>query len=553
MEMLLNENVGNGARDETADYIAPSRSLEDYGLRVQDGQVYSITGKGAREKLQLVANFIVVKIRCGTSRYLCGAGTPLHHVQVTSPTAGDLLIKIRGSFYTKAGYEGGSHGALVVPKPQAFATYLSHQITHGNVRHVLDPSVNEVFVMGTYVDEAQQLVASDGVDFPHGMDECPYHNRTFAMSGDKDVFHRVADLHNNDSIRTLLAWGLGSPLKGAMEWAYANAEVTADSGVGKSTISDVFTDRFGWLRVAGPTEFGTIYRGKRAVANSVLPIQVEEIGRLSGEAMSRITQVLNLSYNIAPTTHGAHGKTYVMVTPALLWGQDFCLRDVALSAKMIRLTLSTENKNPSALDRLRDNADVWPMRDWIEFLCDWANQCNVMQLVMAKSALLRQHINDAKFTETSNTERTVANYARLLVSAEALNAFGVTVDISQYVAGLLRQHLAEQTLDTASIARQFLGDLLLEIQKASGQSALIHDLRPTGLFFNVTNALKVLQGRGYRYDIKSPRKLTEMLKNEGLGTPSVQHRLGRTQSRFFFVPRQTLAEFDFWIDHEEVA
>lgn len=492
----------------------------------------------------MIANFTVQNIRSGVAGFVGAHQVPLHVVEVKCSTGEGYSAEISGSPYDGVAYMKASKGKLTVPDGKLFKAYLAHKIERDGIQ-VQDASVDRVFLVGAFLDNNGKLIPSDSVTFPQGREECWYHQHTFAPSGSRKIFHRIAKLQRGDAARVVEVWGLGTAFKPALGWAYPHCAGLGESGTGKDTICTFFRERLGWPSIAGPTEFATAYRSKKAVANAVMPIQIQEIGRMDHRARRYFVEVANLAYNLHPTTHGHLDKTFSLCAPLLVWGQDLGIEDVALSAKMIRVPLKREDKDPDALRRLRRRSYEWPMRSWIEFLCNWAAQQDVRALVEDKAAWLQSKVDDGSYEWTSNTDRTFWNYGILLVVAEALTAFGVPVSIDRAVVELVEHHVVEIARNRSTIARQVIRDLLIEIQRPDARGSFIHDLNVNGLFFKPENALKELRCRGYEYDISEPRTLINMLKEEGIGTPSVLHWVGRNQSRYFHIPAAKLAEFDF--------
>jgi len=511
-------------------------TLSDLGIIVGDGVVLK-TRNSRDDQFEQASNFTVEQIRTGSARFIDGQTERVN--RITVQTVNDQFeIEVLGDVFDVQAYCDDPQNRLVVLDRKTFRQYIAHRIDRGKIRSK-DSKLERVFAVGTFVNAEGDLVPSDGVHFPQGREESVYHGHRFATSGSKLIFDRFAALIRSQHLAMVLVWALGSLLKPKLGWAYPHLVVTADSGTGKSTWAGILEARFGWRSIAGPTEFQTSYRTKKSFANTNVPIQVEEIGRLSNQARQWLIQNANLAYNRELSTHGHLDKRFVLCAPMLAWGQDFGVRDVALATKVIRADLRTADKDRDALASLRATSDVWPMADWARFLCEWVNRRNLLALLAEKSSWLREQVDSDQYIEASNTDRVFWNYAAVLVSADAVAAFGVNVDITDVTVETLRAQLCDQS-ERPSIARQFLAKLIDEI--TARPNGIIQHLESRGLFFKPEQALPQLENRGFSFDISDPATLRRMLVNEGLGEASVAHRFGGRQLRAFHVPPEILAE-----------
>ncbi len=518
--------------------------LAAYGLITREGRL--LHGKAGNYKL--VANFVIHEIRSTTQSYYDGCDVPLHHIHGRSGSD-EMALKLTGSIYEAPAYATASNGRLVVNSPVQFRTYLNHLVQQERIQRD-DPAAREVLGVGTFLNHQGQLQPSDGVQFPGKAEECVYHAHRFADTGRKGTFHAIAGLFNDGSVRFLLTYALGTILKPALGWAYPHMAVEGDSGVGKSTVMDLLKDAFGWLCVGGPTEFRTPYRIKKVLANSVLPIQVDEFNRVSNRR--QVVDALNEAYNCQPSTHGQHSRHYCICAPAILYGQDVAIDDIALRGKLVRVELQKPARNESALSAYRANRTKWPMREWVDFACDWANAKNLDQLVWRKQRAFEGKVDQHALQHVSNIGRIVQNYAMVAVAGDALRAFGVNAATDDGVLARLQAHL-QRLLgdqggdDRSTIARQFITDVARRIQTSSA-SGFLWTVKAEGLFVHVDRALKAVGGH---YGVRDPRRIRKMIAAESLGTNSHTVRIRGNQVRCTLIPKEVLDQLGLDLQAQE--
>jgi len=292
--------------------------------------------------------------------------------------------------------------------------------------------------------------------------------------------------------------------------------------------------------VAAPVQFQTSYRLKKTLANTNLPVLVEEVGRLAPSHRKRVVDQLNVAYNLGPTTHGHNDRVYDLYAPVLLAGQDFPVRDEALLSKTIAFQLAGEAKNAAALARLERVDGVFPLGGWLEFACEYANEHDIPGLLREKEALLGEKLSDGSCPHYAEADRCIRNYAMQLVASDALQEYGLDADIEGYVVEALRQHLGMLREEGIDIAEQFVRDLVVLLATRPDPSKTLLDERPEGAYVHVETALKALRSMGRTYDISDPRVITRRLNEKELGDPT-QHRFGGHQLRCVFIRRNVLS------------
>ncbi|GMU34970.1 MAG: hypothetical protein AMXMBFR20_28420 [Planctomycetia bacterium] len=522
-------------------------TLADQGLCVVEHGVFFFRPNGESYlSFEAVSNFEVQKVCTGEIKYLDGMSLPVHRVTIHCQGAEKPAeIEVVGSIYDPKAFEKASGGTLTVVHAARYKGYLAHRIAVDGIQ-IKDASLHRTLVVGACLDDQGKLTPSDGVDFPGQREECHYHGYTFAAEGEKRVFGLFARLMTSPSVAVILLFVLGAVLKPLLGWAFPHMVVPADSGAGKSTIADRLRRFFGILVFSGPYEFGTQYRARKLLSNSLLPIGVEEIGRVHGFPRHIMIDTLNQAYNLTPSTYGHLDKRFCLCTPAMLFGQDFGADDVALQAKIVIVPLRADERNPAALRELDACESIWPMRDWVTHACGWANARNLLRLLDAKADMLRIGLGGEMSSRASNLDRLIRNYATLLVVADMVAAFGIDVNVDAHVLMLLREHLgsisgADEESDRSTIARQFIIDLVNHVQSVGKNRGLIFDWNTDGLFIVVQQAFDTVRQAGSRFDITDHRRLRKMLIGEKLGEPK-KHRFDGVERRSILISANALRE-----------
>lgn len=532
-------------------------SLEDIGLVVVEYKVFHPISRGQENvELQLVANFTVEEIRTGEVNFVDRPPRQIHQVHVKQGTEGrERQLEVQGSIFDAKNFLNAGGGHLSIASPAGFMAYMAYQVDHAKIQR-FDHSCDRTLLVGAAFDDGGKLVPNDNIAFPHETEECAYHLHRFTEEGDISVFSMMAKLFTDSSVVVIMLMGLGSIVKLALGWAFPHTVVESIAGSGKTTLKEEFQRVFDWVERSGPSEFTTSYRTKKTFANCVLPIQIDEVGRVHDRARSNMVEVLNLAFNKHVTTHGDKDKTFVVCAPGILYGQDFGVEDVALNSKIVRVSLDPSKKDPEALKVLRQAGVVWPMKKWVAFVCEYANRHDLQSIVNTHRDRLRERVPMEKVAQSSDIDRVFWNYSVILAIADVVHDFGVEVateSLFDYVASLVTQHLqfmsgAGGDDDRSTTALQFMQDLLLAIQMPAATNTLIFDLEDDGLYFKTQNALDYLRGQGKRYDVTCFRRLQAMLVREGLVKPSQPHRHKGSQTRFALATRAILTQLGFEYD-----
>jgi DNA repair photolyase len=496
-------------------------SLRSLGLVVANGRVYRSTDKHTR----LVCNFYVLSIISGTIRYYKGPVKQVHYVILAGRST---PLRIVGDLYDLKNWIAAGGGRLVIISQGDFKAFLDHRIGVDGIQRI-DPNLNEVMLHGTHADNAGLLQPSDKIRFPHGEEECPYSDREL-VTGDIKVLDLLGSLyqptatgqdqtpHYGGYVAQLWVLSiLGTAFKPILGF-WPHILIVGAKESGKTTIAALLASCLG-LEQRGINHLATLYRLTKTLANTILPVGLDEIQRVAKGHLPALINTLNLAYNFSYSTHGNGEKHYTLAAPAMMLGQDDPFdRDVALHAKMVILPVDGRWKNPQALQQLRKTRQKAPLREWITFACAYAKKHNLPEEVQTKAAELIASLGEAG-ERTDEVDRTAANYAILLVTAEAAKEFGLTLDlkaIRHLVEDLFRRHVTggDSGEATGSIGHQFIRDLVDQLQRHGGRD-FPNTILDDQLIFNLKSAMDVLGRRGVVYDVQSTKGMAEQLRRVG--------------------------------------
>ena len=517
--------------------------LRRFGLKEEGGAVYQ-----AGESDKLVCNFMPAEIRSGEALYMDGRSIQLHIVEAIIP-GGAVCLKVYGDIYDHTNWIKAGDGR-VVPLPSKFKTYM-HCLIDINRLQREDPAVDEYLVVGTYLDRDGKSHVRDGVVFAGGDDQCLYNNWIMPRGGDKQVFARVASLTTDSTMAVVLLHALGTVFKPALGSAYPHAVLQGGKEVGKTTAISQICRCFGFKKVSGQTQFASPYRCKKTLSNCTWPPFGEEIGRLGQSRRKHLQNQLNDAYNVQGSTHGNRGVVLAVMSPLVMLGQDCPIEDDALLSKLLIYRFRVSVKNPEALRALRQSSEQFPLAEWADFACRHANERNMLHEVDQKVDFLRSRLSNGASLAGAEADRTVWNYATQLVVADALAAFGIDVDVTDFVVSALHEHLDVMTKQGSDTGERFLDGVVHLFTNPSAANRANVAVTNEGILIHVESALKALQRSGRTYDISDAGTLSRRLVERGLaqGGNEFRQRFGKARMRCLFISHETLRH----LGHEVLA
>ena len=392
------------------------RSLSDLGLLIDSGRVF----RSAGDRQSLVNNFEIIDIRSGKIRYCSGPEQDLHYVTLGGWTK---PLRIIGDLYDPQNWIAAGLGRLTIASQGDFKAYLDHRIGIDGIQ-TFDPKLREVLFHGTYADENGDLHVSDRVRFAYGAEECPYADRDL-VTGQTEVLELLGSLYQPTDVgrkdatkdygghaaQLWLLWILGSACK-PLYGFYPHALILGAKESGKTTIAAEQAFALGLEQRGAVNHLATLYRLSKTLANTDVPVVLDEIQRVPPANLPTVINILNLDFGFSHSTSGRMHHT--IAAPAMMLGQDDPFeQDVALRAKLVVIPVDGRFKNPEALKKLQDNRGKAPMRAWMEFVCSYAKKHKVVDEARKKAKELIAALGDAG-ERTDEVDRTALNYATLL-------------------------------------------------------------------------------------------------------------------------------------------
>lgn len=436
---------------------------------------------------------------------------------------------------------------IVVADPKRFKMYAAEKLQiEGFQRH--DPELDSPLFVGL-VSDGGRVFALPNTRFPRRDQDCYYHGAKLSESGDANAaFQEIAAI--SPPMDVALAHLLGAPLK-ALLGAYPHGSWIGDASAAKTTIAAETCTRTGFGKVAAQEQLTSRYRQLRVMGNHNVPIFIEEAHRLPEEHAGAALSVLNTAYNGAYCSHGPDGHYYIAGC-AILLGQDRSFDDEAFETKQVVIHFEPEKLNADALTSAKTKRSSFPVAKWLEFLSNAG--ARVQSLHNEKVESLRTALASAGIN-CKGAERTLFNYACVMVSTHFLRDFGVAVEIDAKVANFCRLHIAgklhtgDEHPAATSCAERFIRDVLeavtttRDIQNLSGTIDVEFG---KGVWIRLTPVFDYLKKRNPdRYDVRDAARMGECIRRRfaGMGvTSGNKHRFGNTRKDALFLPVALCAE-----------
>jgi hypothetical protein len=362
---------------------------------------------------------------------------------------------------------------------------------------------------------------------------------------------RVARLRTDGSLAVVLAWLHGAPLKPFVGSCWPHLKGVGPLGAGKSTTFEALHNLFGFKQY-GWAQLMSAYRLKKALSMSHVPVIFDEAGlAITETTKNAIYGTLNEAYGSCPSTHGCDGLEFNVTTPALLLGRDLWLDDAAVSDKFVIVQFPAEARDKAALAALA-GAKPFPYGAWLEFLANWVAANDCIALLAQAEVELRAGLGTIAQRDDAGEQRTIGNYARLLVAERALRDWGVDLDIAAKVLELVTAHLKDSKGtdgERVSVARRLLQDILAALHTARGRQEIPSEFDAEGLRFHWDGALNFLRKEDKTYEIRDPRALSRLFTNE-FKQPAPEPGASRKRIRVKTPSGFADAKFLSWADLE---
>lgn len=430
---------------------------------------------------------------------------------------------------------------LVVSDSRRFKMYVGEKLqTVDFQRH--DPTLDSPLFVGI-AKNGDQSFPLGKTRFPRGDQDCYYHGAQLRDSGDANVsFQEIAAI--SPPMDVAFAHLLGAPLK-AFFGAYPHGSWVGDASAAKSTIAAEICARTGLGLVAAQEQLTSRYRQLRIIGNHNVPVFVDESHRLPPEYASGALAVLNTAYNGTYCTHGPDGH-YFVAGCAILLGQDKAFDDEAFDSKQIIVHFDPEKLNTNALKKAKAQRTGFPYTQWLEFLATAGHK--VQDILNLKIEFLNQMLNSDGGIR-AGMERTIFNYAAVLVSAELLREFAVNIDIESKLVAFCRLHLCGKLHDqdshptASSCAERFIRDALDAVTANRDAQHLAGNFdihAEKGVWLRLSPVFAHLKKQNpARYDVRDPARMGECIHkrfNKHGVTSGNKHDFGHARKDALFIP-----------------
>ncbi len=535
------DDTASAVQPEGGEHAPDDRDpLTRYRLRESNGAVVTRSGEP-------VCNFVIKSVCTMKLHRLNEDVVPYHKVHVQLADGTQAFWFVQGNLNTPANWTNASEDTASIIRPTEFRKYVFSRVDRGAVREdTAEPYRSEV--VGTYRGPDKKLRVSRGLETTDKATASLYAKARFPESGSKDLFERAAALSTDGSVKALLVHALGTVFKPAFGDAYPHLKVEGARQSGKTTLVTELCPRFGFQSVDARAQFDTSYRRKLALSGTNLPLIADEIGRIQGSAARQLLHDLNLCYNSALSSHGQHGTVFRLMRPLVGVGHNWHITDEALLSKILVIHVDPNARDRDALRELRASDEVFPLGEWLEWACSFANCNDLLGMADAKTALLRARV-PADLTETcAESDRCVWNYGTQLVVADALMEYGVNANVEDYIAAKLVEHLRLFLEDGRSAAERFVTDLLTVLARRTVPPEALCDVDEEGLFIHVESCLRALQRAGYTCDTSDPRVLSKGLAAQGIGATDRRRYFNRVRKRCVLITHERLEALGHRID-----
>ena len=509
--------------------------LADFGMVLESGAVYEKAGTAKRPKRKLICNFIPKSVRTGEKHYTEGPARPWHIAEVVTAGGASESWELSGELSDPNIWKAGSKGRAIIPAKSGFATLLHLMVDRKGIQQ-FDPGLRQVLFVGSVPVGNGEVALSDGISFPSGAEECPYHGFTLPREGNRDVFYRIAEMRDDKAVEALMVYLLGAPLKAAFK-TYPHGFWVGNKEEGKTTVINEISRLTGLKSYGAAEQLRTPYRRKKALANTNLPVLFDEGGRPREPDLRDFYNIMNEAYGVSCSTHGSSSTVYALSAPAVLLGQDFYPDDSALLSKSVICSFSDGNKNPDALARVRELDDPFPLGEWVSFGCQYANANNVLRATHEKADYIRNQLAERLSSAGAESDRTIQNYAIMLVVADILREWGLRVEIEDYVIETAASHLQRLSETGGNLAECFLVELVTAFAHPGRNRRILHEITDEGLYVNMPSAFECI-GRGY--EIRSAEGMTKHLSSGGYAITGLRRRINGTQVRVVLIPHEAI-------------
>lgn len=507
--------------------------------------------------VEVVAPFTLLSCKYGEVSFPGAEKLRCYRVKIQMIFAGKPQVReivLRNDLFNPEGYTQACPDLTIIDAKR-FRSYVAEKLSQVGFQ-TYDPSLDQLLFTGL-VQENGAVVAASNVSYPRGDEDCWYNNKNFPNTGDADKsFQQVAAITRLADVLFVLA--LGAPLKAILSF-YPHGLVVARRYVGKTSVATAIKDRTKLECVSAKKQLGSNYRQLRLFGNHNLSVFCDECHRIDKFAMPGVLETLNTAYNGGFATNGTQGR-YFISGCGILMGQDSPQVDEALDSKQVVLHLAEKDLDKNAVRASKDAIEPFPLVKWLEFLA--ANAASARADLEQTEQQLLSCLQERGVKREAG-DRTILNYAAVMVSAKYLQRFGVNVQIDTKIVDLCALHIsgklhAEDTGQARSSAEKFVRDILnsLTVRRASLELAGAYHKADEGVWFRLTPWFDHLsKEKPDTYDEKSPARMGEGISQDmrPKGMINRKHTFGKLRTDAWLIPKALCVEMGYEFEKDDVG
>lgn len=258
-------------------------------------------------------------------------------------------------------------------------------------------------------------------------------------NGDKAVFQQMSRFTDDASVQAILCYALGSVLR-AGTVAYPILKVPADSQAADA-LAHAIEAAFGFPYVDASTDLRTEEATMSVLADTNLPVLVGGIDDLEPPRQAALLQEIGDCYVGFCPGCAPEGQP-MLQAPVIAFGEEMGRGSVGKWPDTLCFPLETEALDLGAVREFRDSAQQFPTREWLRFACTYMHGVSVSAKIWDSALRLWSQVDVEKILLDFGTRHILNNHGVLVFVADALRAYGLAVDIEDYML----KHLEESIL-----------------------------------------------------------------------------------------------------------
>lgn len=362
-----------------------------------------------------------------------------------------------------------------------------------------------------------------------------------AGEGSKDTFASFSRVTEDATMQAVLCHALGSVFK-VKHTPYPHLALVTESGTGH-TLACAIDEGFGFLHVDAREDLLDKNGRKAVLADTNLPVLITGVADLQEKERERLLSDLRQCYEAQPHTWGRDG---VLRAPVITLGANLAAGCGGALWTTLFFPLDEAALDSAAIQDFRNASQQFPTRDWLHFACTYAHGLDMQTKLWDKRQWLLERVDVGRLLMDENIEAIISNHAVLLVVAEALRAYGINVDVEDYIVERLDQHLRMWLDKGHDLAVAFLEDLAERLMSGEPLEGP-HEIADGGLYISAPDWRQPLGSRYRRPTVCRSDTMTWFLDRHGLGE-KCSHAFEDHEQTAVFIPFEKLKELGIEFD-----